>query len=286
MIYLMLPDDIIIEITKLLTLQEYHRLSLTEKYINQLLHKEVCVQYYLQRHDWCIVKEKGSVEWARFIKKYGYWGCLRQGLQSVIKASTACSHTQDQGPTMEFAWGPTCGNYWKRKKYIPGLDISRSKANENNDEEFMLELDKPLHWFSFRGLTEITLSGDYKIILVCGFREDVILTPLKITIFKDNRPDTEIFSEEWSREQQHSLERDRWHNVVIVDKVYLNRHSKNENEKKYSIRIENTRQYSKGYRIRELRLIPVLEVVEELEETEQQKSDDPYLMDTLHYATT
>ena len=58
------------------------------------------------------------------------------------------------------------------------------------------------------------------------------------------------------------------------------------NEKKYSIRIENTRQYSKGYRIRELRLIPVLEVVEELEETEQQKSDDPYLMDTLHYATT
>lgn len=262
----MLSDDIIIEITKLLTLQEYHRLSLTETYFNQLLHRYICVQYYLQRYDWCIVKEKGSVEWARFIEKYGYRNCLRQGLQSVIKASTACS-SQDQCPKMEFAWGPTCGNYWKRKKYIPNLDKSRSRDNENHDGGFMLELDKPLHWFSFRGLTEITLSSDYKIILVCGFREDVVLTPLKITIFKDNRPDTEIFSDQWSREQQNILERDQWHSV---DKVYLDGH--NENEKKYSIRIENTRQYSKGYRIRELRLIPLLEVVEEVGRGEEGRS--------------
>ena len=53
----MLPDDIIIEITKLLTIREYHRLSLTEKYFNWLLHQDICVQYYLQRHDW--FRERG-----------------------------------------------------------------------------------------------------------------------------------------------------------------------------------------------------------------------------------
>ena len=76
----------------------------------------------------------------------------------------------------------------------------------------------------------------------------MILTPLKITVFKDNRPDTELYNNQWSREQQNLLERDKWHKVVIVDNVYLE--GTNENENKYSIRVENTRHYTKGYRIK------------------------------------
>ncbi len=242
----MLPDDIIIEITKLLTIREYHRLSLTEKYFNWLLHQDICVQYYLQRHDWFHERGEG---WSRFINKFGSWNCLRQGLQSVMKAATGWSYSYSnfnkiaKTPIMEFAWGPTCGNYWKRKKL---------KSND----DYILELDKPLHWFSFRGLTKITISGHYTVMLVCSFCENVILTPLKITVFKDNRPDTELYNNQWSREQQNLLERDKWHKVVIVDNVYLE--GTNENENKYSIRVENTRHYTKGYRISQLRLIPVL----------------------------
>ena len=76
---------------------------------------------------------------------------MRQGYYSRCLAETAClgiGNNSSSGPKMKFAWGPTCGNYWKR--------ISSDDRETDNSESVLeivghstvyLELQQYLFWF-------------------------------------------------------------------------------------------------------------------------------------------
>ena len=110
----MLTTESFRSVSNWLSLEDYLRLIIASKSISIILKSDIFIQHLFHRY--CPLLENNYLQWENFQKSYGSWNMLKQGYFSHCRAETACYPIEQvSGPKMKFAWGPTCGNYWKKK---------------------------------------------------------------------------------------------------------------------------------------------------------------------------
>lgn len=241
----LLPDDILIIISTLLSLKEYTIFLVIDKYTCRLYRSEICLQYlFKKRWKWL----ETIPEWQQFAQKFGSWNVLRQGYYSRCLAETACNNVLS-GPKMKFAWGPTCGNYWKKIASNNINNHQESKVIEHSP--VCLALQQYLFWFSFTAFTTIQIEHYYKIVLQYKFLDNTRLTPLTFTIYQ-NDLESILYLGHWNLAHQLKKERIKgWQEIDIVHNIFLPVGN-------IGIRVENKEEsFKKGYVINSISLYPV-----------------------------